>query len=214
LAGKACDRHEAAHALRDLVEAGAVGVGPRLAEAGEGYIDKARVDGAQGLIVEAKPALDVRAIVLDQHVGIGGHLFQDRDALRFLEIERDAAFVAVQVEEIGTVPRTAHGVQLPTRGHLDLDDVGAPVGEVARGRRPGARARQVDHFEPGEGALALGAHRDITLLLAFPAVFHESGAALAAPLAFQHCPSGPSTRRARRRPDWCPGSGSATWSSP
>ena len=35
LPGQAGDRHQAAHALRDLVEARAVGVGPVLAEAGD-----------------------------------------------------------------------------------------------------------------------------------------------------------------------------------
>ena len=43
-AGLAGDRHEARHALRDLVDAGPVAIGPVLAEAGDAGIDEARID--------------------------------------------------------------------------------------------------------------------------------------------------------------------------
>src|SRR5690606_38766457 len=43
LAGEPGDGHEAAEALRDLVDAGAVGVGPVLPEAGDAPVDDARV---------------------------------------------------------------------------------------------------------------------------------------------------------------------------
>ena len=36
-------------------------------------------------------------------------------------------------------------------GHLHLDHVRTPVGELARGGRPGAHLRQVDDAEAGEG---------------------------------------------------------------
>ena len=44
VAGQAGDRHQPAHALRDLIEAGPVGVRPLLAEAGDAGIDEPRID--------------------------------------------------------------------------------------------------------------------------------------------------------------------------
>ena len=107
LAGQTGDRHQAAHALGDLVEARTVGIGAVLAEAGQAHVDEPRIDRAQRLVVDAEPLLHVGPVVLDQHVGGGRQLLQDRDALGRLEVERDAALVAVQVEEIGAVARPA-----------------------------------------------------------------------------------------------------------
>ena len=56
LPGHAGDRHQPAHALRDLVEAGPVAIGPVLAEAGNAGVDEARIDRAQRLVVDAEPA--------------------------------------------------------------------------------------------------------------------------------------------------------------
>ena len=211
LARQPGDRHQAAHALRDLVEARPIAVGTVLAEARQAHIDEARIDLAQRLVVEAEPVLHVGPVVLDQHVGAGRQLLQDGDAVGRLEVERDAALVAMQVEEVGTVARAAHHrVLVALLRHLDLDHVGAPVGEVARRRRAGAGPRQIDHLEAGQGALAFGAHCDITRALpssmraAWPTTTPQALSALPAQ----------STRPARHRPDWCPGNGSATWSSP
>ena len=155
LARQPGDRHQAAHALRDLVEARPVGVGPVLAEARQAHVDEARVDLAQGLVVDAEPVLHVGPVVLDQHVGGRRQLLEDGDALGRLEVERDAALVAVQVEEVGAVRATPPiASSSPLLRHLDLDDVGAPIGEMPRRRRPGARARQVDHLEAGQRSLS------------------------------------------------------------
>ena len=43
------DRHQPAHALRNLVEAGPVGVRPALAEAGNAGINQTRINPRQGL---------------------------------------------------------------------------------------------------------------------------------------------------------------------
>ena len=51
----------------------------------------------------------------------------------------------MQVLEIGTVARAAEtfgGVEM--LGQLDLDDIGAPIGQLANGRRARADARQVE----------------------------------------------------------------------
>src|SRR5207237_9703100 len=41
--------------------------------------------------------------------------------------------------------------RIELRRHLDLDDVGAPVGELAHAGRPRPDAGQVEHSEPAKG---------------------------------------------------------------
>ena len=59
------DPHHAAHALGDLVEARALGIGPVLAEARDRAQDDARVHLLQALVVDAEAELHVGAVVLD-----------------------------------------------------------------------------------------------------------------------------------------------------
>jgi hypothetical protein len=64
--------------------------------------------------------------------------------LRQLEVERHRALVAVQVLHVGAVARAAHAlVRIDPGRRLDLDDVGAEVGELAHAGRSRAHARQV-----------------------------------------------------------------------
>ena len=126
LARKAGDRHEAAHALGDLVDARAVAVRPGLAEAGDAAVDDARVDRRKRLVVDAQALFDARAIVLDDDVGVWRELLEDRDALRISEVEGHASLVAVQVLEVEAVAIAAHAVAGAAAGHLDLDGVRPP----------------------------------------------------------------------------------------
>ena len=82
LARRAGDRHQPAHALRDLVEARPLAIGAVLAEAGDAGIDDALVDLAQVLVIDAEPILHVGAEVLDHHVGLLDHAQERGAALR------------------------------------------------------------------------------------------------------------------------------------
>ena len=64
------DRHQPAHALRDLIETGTLVVGAILAEPGDAAIDNARIDLPYALVVDAKLRLHVGAEVLDHDVGL------------------------------------------------------------------------------------------------------------------------------------------------
>ena len=64
------DRHQPAHALRDLVDAGPCGVGAALAEARDRAVDDARIDLGHRLVVDLQPVLHVGAVVLDHDVGV------------------------------------------------------------------------------------------------------------------------------------------------
>ena len=105
LAGEAGDGHQPAHALGDLVEARAIGVGAVLAEAGNAGIDEARVKGVKGCVVDTEAMLDVGAVILDEDVGGRGEAPQNLNALGSFEVERHAALVAMEILEIEAVAR-------------------------------------------------------------------------------------------------------------
>ena len=156
-ARRAGDRHQPAHALRDLVEARPLGVRPVLAEAGNAGEHDALVDLLQRLIIDAEAVLHVGPEVLDHDVGLFDQPLEGRETLRRFQIERHAAFVALKILEVGAFARTARPLAFrEMRRRLDLDDVGAPVGELAHAGRPRAHARQIENGEAGKGLGGLG----------------------------------------------------------
>src|ERR1700731_5192559 len=56
----------------------------------------------------------------------------------------------MQVLEIGPMPRPAHVALVEPFGEFDLDDLGPPVGQFPRGRRPRPHPREIEHLETGE----------------------------------------------------------------
>ena len=150
LPGDAGDRHQAAHALGDLVDARAVPVRPALPEARDAAVDQARVDRAQALVVDAEAPLDVGAVVLDDDVRVPRQTLEDRHAVRLPEIERQALLVPVQVLEVEAVAVAAHPVAGAPAGHLDLDGLRAPVDELAHARRARARPGEIQDVEAGQ----------------------------------------------------------------
>ena len=161
LAGQSGDRHQPAHALRDLVESRPQAVRPVLAVAGDAGVDEARVDRGHRLVVDAELSLHVGTEVLDQHVGLQHQLLEDRDALGRLQVQRHAALVAVDVAEVAAFARAADAFAfVHRRRHLDLDDLRAPVGELADRRRAGANAGEV---EDGEVRERRGGSHEISL---------------------------------------------------
>ncbi len=88
LARQAGDRHEAPHALGDLVDPGAALIGAVLAEARDAAIHDARVNPFDRLVIDAEAVLDGRAEVLDDDIGLLGQLEEDLLPFRGLQIER------------------------------------------------------------------------------------------------------------------------------
>src|SRR6202011_4463253 len=97
LARKPGNRHQPAHSLRNLVEAGTIGIRAVLAEARDAGVDKPRVDRAQNLVVDAQPMLDAGAIVLDQHVSTLDEPFEDFEPFGVFEVNGKATLVTMQV---------------------------------------------------------------------------------------------------------------------
>ena len=153
-AGLAGDRHQPAHALGDLVDTGARGIRSALAEAGDRAVDDARIDLGHGVVIDMQSVLHIGAVILDDDVGLLSELHEDRVAFLALEVERHRLLVAMQVLEVEAMASAAHGVVLAAIGRrgrwLDLDDVGAPVGELAHGRRAGAVRGEIEDGEVGE----------------------------------------------------------------
>ena len=78
--GQAGDAHQPAHALDDVIIAGAVGIGPVLAEAGDRREDQPRIGRAQRLGVEPELVQPPDLEILDHDVGFVGQLAHQRRA--------------------------------------------------------------------------------------------------------------------------------------
>src|SRR5262245_942414 len=145
LPGQAGDRHQAAHALRDLVEAGPARIGAVLAEARNAAENDLGIDLAQRLVVDAEPPLHVGPEVLDHDVGLFHHAQKRFEPFLRLQVQRHAALVAMKVLEIRTLARTTGSLSGHQRGRLlDLDDVGTPVSELAHAGRARPDLGQVE----------------------------------------------------------------------
>src|SRR5207237_7675989 len=73
----------------------------------------------------------------------------DRRARWVLQIAGQAPLGAVQVLEVEPgAPRAGDIAAVAAR--LDLDDLGAPIGELAHRGRPGAGMRQIEHGKTGQ----------------------------------------------------------------
>jgi hypothetical protein len=137
LSRQAGHRHQATHALRDLIEPRAARIGPVLTEPRNAPEDDLRVHLLEVLIVDLQPLLHVRPEVLDHHVGLLDHALEGREPLRRLQVQRDGALVAMEVLEVRTLARAARRLARRERGRLlDLDHIGAPVRELTHAGGP------------------------------------------------------------------------------
>ena len=157
-------RGRAAGALRDVLVDLAVLVGAG-AEALHRRHDHARV----GLVdvLPGQPHAVERAgrEVLDQHVAVLDQPLEDFLALGMLGVDGDRALVGVEHREVERV-RALHVAQLAARdvadaGPLDLDAVGAHVGQKLRAGRAGLHVGEVEDLDAVErlAGLAVGLGR-------------------------------------------------------
>ena len=103
-------------------------------------------------VVEAESGQEFLAEVHDQDIGLGCEPLDDVHGCRLLEVEGDAALVAVQGfecgrEAFGGPPETSQRVSYE---RLDLDDVGAHVSELQRRRGSLDVGRHVEHLDAVE----------------------------------------------------------------
>ena len=87
-----------------------------------------------------------RAKVLDHDVGLFGKPFEHLEALGVLQIEGHRPLVAVQILKIRALARSARLLAVGVfQQRIDLDDIGAPVGKLARAGRPRPHPRKIEH---------------------------------------------------------------------
>src|SRR5439155_14692006 len=128
---------------------------PAAAEALRGEVDDVGTDAAHVLVVEAPLADHVAAVVPDDDVGRRAEAERQLAPARRAEIERDAQLPARGIVE---GPRAVDGVgldrdaaeEVDVGARLDLDDLGAELGEQRPGLGDGNPAAEIDHAEPGE----------------------------------------------------------------
>ena len=138
---------------RGDVERRLVGIRSFAAETGDVAVHEPRVAGQQRHVVEAEAGQRRAAHVRDEHVG--GIEQVERGGLAVVrpEVEHDAALAAVVELEDRVVRQVVaeHLAELARRvalRRLDLDDVGAPVGEHAARRRAGDPHAELHDLDP------------------------------------------------------------------
>ncbi len=113
----------------------------------------ARVRRGERGVPDAERVDHAGAEALDDDVGAPREGEERPAAARVLEVDRDRALVAVHrpVERAcGPAVRAERARIVAGTGVLDLDDVGAQIGEMERAHRPGQQPRQVEHAHAGE----------------------------------------------------------------
>ena len=168
--GAAGDAHQPAHALDQEVVAGAVRIRPALPEAGDGAVHQARVERAQGGIVQPvlrqAPGLEV----LHQHVALLRQAPHQLLPLGAGEVDGHRLLVAVGAHVVGRLARglaggVGHVGRAPgarvvaAAGALHLDDLGAQVAQRLGGPGAGQHARQVQHLHVLQRAGLQGGRR-------------------------------------------------------
>ncbi len=85
---------------------------------------------------------------MDEDIGAADQVRQDLPAGRALQVNGDAALVAVAVEPLGAHALVSLHADIPVKvplGRLDLDDVGAHVAESLSGERTQQNVTELDY---------------------------------------------------------------------
>ncbi len=159
--GRSGGGDHATHRLRHDVEGGPVGVGAlagaRVAEAADGGVDDARVAGAERLVADAQAVDHAHPGILDHRVDRLGEAKEGIAVLLGLEIEDDAALVAVDAGEVAPVvaPLRVVGSGSQVARHvperwLHLDHVRAEIREQHGAEGPREGLGEVEDAQVGQ----------------------------------------------------------------
>jgi len=128
---------------------------------GDRGIDEFWPDRGQGFVAEPHAIEDTGAVVLDERVGGSNEIEEDRSLLVDLQIETHRFLVAVDRGEHRrhTVPSWSEEPRSITgERRLDLEDLGALIGQGHRRHRAGDRRRQLQDPVAIERALSCLPH--------------------------------------------------------
>ena len=139
--------HHARERLRHYIVGGLVAIRTILAEAGERRIDQAGIDRGEVPGSQSQAIHHAGAIVFHQHVALLRELEKDGPAALVLEVERQAALVAVDAEEIDAFVVDARikpsGLVAGLRP-LDLDHIRAQGSEQPGAVGTGQHVRDIE----------------------------------------------------------------------
>ena len=135
--GLAGHAHDAAHRLHRDVEAALARARSRLAEGRDRAIDELGLLGPERLPAKTQAIHDAGTVVLDHDVGGQDQPARRRLVRGVLEVEHDRALVAVERGEVLAEARADRRplAQHVALGRLDLDDLGAHVGQQQAAER-------------------------------------------------------------------------------
>ena len=148
-AGLAGHRHQAGHALGDQIEPALAPIRPRLAVAGDRAVDQAGIDALERLVVDLQRLGNAGPVVLDHHIRFPRQFIEERQPVGLLEIERDAALVAVDLREAGGLVvdvRPHLTTVVAALGLLDLDHVCTHVSQHHGAVWPGHDLRDIEYL--------------------------------------------------------------------
>ena len=152
--GAAGQAHQARHRLDDEVVAGQHAALLRRTEAADGGVDDARVGRGDVVVAEAEAGEPAGPEVLHHDVGAARRApGRASRSLVVLEVEGDRALVAVDAEVVrrdAVAHRRLPGAGVVTGRRLDLDHLGAEVGQQHRGVGAGQDPREVGDQQPGK----------------------------------------------------------------
>jgi hypothetical protein len=151
---------QATHHLHHLVERGAVLIRPGQ-EALVRDVDQALVQARQRLGAEAQALHRAALEVLAEDIGTSHEPEHDLAAARVFHVDRQALLVSIeQAEEAGS--RAQQPARVVACQRLDLDDLGAQVGQDHPAGRPHHHVGELDDPQAGQRQrLRLGAHRTL-----------------------------------------------------
>ena len=155
-------QHAAAGKEGGEVEAGEILVGALLAVAGDEAVHQGGVLGVEGIVVQACLLQGVLAPVGDEDVRLGDQLLQGLTAGGRLGVQGDAGLVGV-LQVVGGVLLLILGTALVDGGvaqgvacgSLNLDDLGAQVGQEACAAGRGDEGSQLDDLDALQRAFDL-----------------------------------------------------------
>ena len=191
----------AGHRLEREIVRGAAGIGAVLAEGADRAIDDAGILRLHRLVADAEARRDAGPERFDQHVGLAGEPKEIGAALLALQVEHDALLAARHVAEehrralVGR-PDVAAGIALARR--LDLDHLGAVIGQRRGEVRPRQEPREVDDLDAFELHVRLPSRVSLSAPSGEQAACAGRSPSMRSGLAITR--SRPSSDAARRRP--------------
>ena len=159
-------RHHAGIGLQHRVHGRPLGQRPGLAEARDRHVEEARHAGRDGGIVETPPLDDARPEAFEKDIGVLQQAPHDVLPGLALEVDRQAALAHVADDREGAVAPVVDAERarpVALADALDLDHLGAVLGQQHGAIGAGDALAQVDDLEAGKGRVV--AHASLTSIL-------------------------------------------------